>query len=798
MVEKKKTTKRIPAKAGAKATTKSGDKVEVVLKTTKVVKDRRRGKYKPRKKTNKKQDATKQQKDALSVLREQIELEKLQALQRQQAQVFQPSQRLPNRRTSGDINQFFDKSRNDGTKSAVSDLQKEIKSLREEIKKKDDKPVEKPKEEEEKSKFKQELETTQNEIQRQRIQRGIARRDEEQRLKNLNRQIEDAEKQQKTEQSRLRVATRKLRDEKTARRQAQQSKFLDNEEEFKLQESLTRAKRKDLQKEIRRQPNTRPTVRDASGNILGLKLTEKSIPKPTPVPEPEPVPQPEPVPKAIKKESDKNKKKIAKDIVGDILGGAEKRIEERDKPKRFVVGGAGGTEVPFSSQEELLQAYRNRPNQPKPLPRRQEDKSVEEVSRDIVNTLDNQPLLVQERNRARRPLFLDEPASREKIFQQETDEDDLEDPADLTDTDDEQFKSPRPEPFSPRTQRRQEFLQKTKSPQVEEQVKEQIKKEQRQKLDLERQKLKDLQEAGDKAYADRLQTELQIQEDERVARDLLLERQRKEDFDRDTKKLDDEMRRLKEKKQAEKRKARDNLRKREQEEFLDETAGEIIREAVEKNIGERAEKREQASRTLVGNVFKNVVGGRALANEIATATQNIPRAQSGRYSNVKIEEKVGDLIYDDRTGKVERLAYSVEDAKTSMETKRFITNLKEKLALLFPKYFKQADFKPKQSLEKSKATIKQIIENAKSDGELTGLQLVKLETLLNNLAEAINEVVIIENRYRGRRNLTEDQRETLEQRQSRIRQQERIGGGEVAQLIEEEDEPLNIRRRDDE
>jgi len=52
----KKNVKQIPAKAGAKAKVGSGGKVEVVLKTTKVVKDARRGKYKPRKKTTKKQD----------------------------------------------------------------------------------------------------------------------------------------------------------------------------------------------------------------------------------------------------------------------------------------------------------------------------------------------------------------------------------------------------------------------------------------------------------------------------------------------------------------------------------------------------------------------------------------------------------------------------------------------------------------------------------------------------------------------------------------------------------------------
>ena len=101
---KKSKVKKIPAKVGAKATTKSGDKVEVVLNTTKIVKDKSRGKYKPRKKTRKKKEVS-AEKDALSLLREKIELEKLQALQ--QAQRFEVPQRTQNRRTGGDINQFI-------------------------------------------------------------------------------------------------------------------------------------------------------------------------------------------------------------------------------------------------------------------------------------------------------------------------------------------------------------------------------------------------------------------------------------------------------------------------------------------------------------------------------------------------------------------------------------------------------------------------------------------------------------------------------------------------------------------
>ena len=127
----KKNVKQIPAKVGAKAKTKSGDKVEVVLNTVRTVKDARRGKYKPRKKKKNKTES-KEQKTALQLLRDKIELEKLEALQKQQ--IFQPQQRTQNRRTGSDINNFFKESKNTGKTEIVSDLAKEVKALREEIK----------------------------------------------------------------------------------------------------------------------------------------------------------------------------------------------------------------------------------------------------------------------------------------------------------------------------------------------------------------------------------------------------------------------------------------------------------------------------------------------------------------------------------------------------------------------------------------------------------------------------------------------------------------------------------------
>ena len=148
--KKKVKVKQIQSVVGAKASVQKDGKVEVVQNVVRTVKDRTRGSYKPRKKTNKKQDKKVKERDALSILREKIELEKLQALQ--MAQITNPVQRTQNRRSSGDINQFFNKSKNDGTASVVSDLSKEVKSLREELKKSKE-PVEKtPVVEEEKPK----------------------------------------------------------------------------------------------------------------------------------------------------------------------------------------------------------------------------------------------------------------------------------------------------------------------------------------------------------------------------------------------------------------------------------------------------------------------------------------------------------------------------------------------------------------------------------------------------------------------------------------------------------------------
>lgn len=726
--KKKKNVKQIPAKAGAKAKVGSGGKVEVVLNTVRTVKDASRGNYKKRKKKNKKQVASEKQKDAIQLLREQIELEKLQALQRQSTLPIQQSQRIPNRRTTGDINQFFRESKNTGKTEVISDLAKEVKSLREELKKKDEKPVEKEKpKEEEKSKFKQELETTQNEIQRQRIQRGIARRDEEQREKNLQRQLEEIRKKQKTEQSRIRVATRKLDSEKTAREQAQRV----SEEQFKRQESLKRAEIQRQDRIERQQPNTRPVLKlrqTKNPSFPPQKIEErKEIKKPTPTPEPEPTPQ------------------------------------------RFVVGGAGGTEVPFSSQEELLQAFRNRPNQPKPL---SDVKKVKEKLTDAGIGISPRPLPKEsEKQKAQRPLFLDDPESLNKVFPVPSSGSVSvpdEEPVDI----DIQQEPVREEE---RKERRESFLQEVQSPEVAEPVLVS-------KLKEEAEKLRELQESGDKAYQDRLQAEIQIQEDERVARDLLYKEARKREFNLETQELDDSMRLLKEKKQREKKKARDNLRKREQEEFLDEVAGEIVRGATE-----QAQQRPK-TKSIVGGIV-----GRSLANEIITATQNIPRSR-GKYSQAKTDESIAELLQEKKLSSYTRRAFTPEEAKEFIDKKRQASDLKEKIALSFPE-IKQSNYDKEMyrkdpNKDKLKKQIKEDMDKAKESGKYTGLQLVKLQTLLDRLVELLSSIKIKEGQKRDRRS-----GETAEEREERLRLEERarenVGGG-AEQLIQAEDEDLNV------
>jgi hypothetical protein len=752
----KKTVKQIPAKAGAKARVGSGGKVEVVLKTTKTIKDASRGKYKPRKKTTKKQDASKKQKDAIQLLREQIELEKLQALQKQTISL-QQTQRIPNRRTGSDINQFFSESKNTGKTEVISDLAKEIKKLREEVKKKDEKPVEKPAEvKEEKSKFVSELEEKQNQIQQQRIRRGIEKQEERNRRLANQKRIDEFERKERQERQRRERGIEAREKQRTARQQAQSV----SDEQFRKQESIKRAlalERAEQDRKERPQPNTRPV----------LKLPQEKIVNPSFPPS--------------------SSRSIAKDLVGELISGADQRLEQRKKvpepvpepepEQRFKVGGQ--VEVPFRSQEDLLKAFRNRKNKPRPLPK---EKSITEVKSDIVSSLENQPLLAKERN-------------RERLVQQKLEV--LRDDSGFETVEEDEFLSPRSEPeedkrdiakdlvgelisgaeekieerlepVSPTVkQRRESFLQEVKSPEVEQKVQEQLK--------LEAQKLKDLQEAGDKAYADRLEAQIQIQEDERIARDLILKQARQKDYNIETKRIDDHMREFKEKKKREKKKARDNLRKRKEEELLDETAGEIIRGSVEEA------QRQRKSKSVIETAL-----GRSLANEVITATQSIPRSQTGRYSQIKTDESIARLIQPTSN----RRAYTTEEAKEKIDKQAQASDLKEKIQLAFPDIKAQKNYGKEKSTQKLKAQIREDIDRAKASGEYTGLQLVKLQTLLEKLVENLVFAKNIEQKVRDRRGggarrrtETAQEREEREERE-RLEARARENAGEQA-LIEE-------------
>lgn len=742
MAKKKKNVKQIPAKAGAKAKVGSGGKVEVVLNTVRTVKDASRGKYKPRKKTTKKQDASKKQKDAIQLLREQIELEKIQALQRQtQQQQLQQAQRIPNRRTGSDINQFFRDSKNTGKTEVVSDLAKQVKALREELKKKDEKPVEKPVEKPKEEKPKTELEITQNEIIRQRIRRGVAKTQEKKRQDDIKKRIEklqeeEKEKERKDDLNRISKSTLRLgRNPPTGlvlnelkKEEPLSTAVIPRDERLSLLRGR-RPKSQAINEAVRKEPNKRPT--------------EKVLP--TPQPEPEPA------------------------------------------TERFKVGGE--IEVPFSSQEDLLEAFRNRKDKPKPLPpkalQEETDRNIERLKKQRPLFLDD-PESVKKIEEKQKPLFLDDKETVSKVFPVPSSGSVSvpdEEPIDI----DTQKEPVREEETK---QRRESFLQEVQSPEVAEPVL-------IDKLKEEAEKLRELQETGDKAYQDRLKAQIEIQEDERVARDLLLQQKRREDFNENKDKLEKSFQLVKEKKQKEKKKARDNLRKREQEEFLDEVAGDIVRGATEQAVGERRETRREAGRQAVKNVFSNVMGGKQLANEIITATQKIPRSgRTDRYSERESEQRIGNLLHSDYTGEIGRYAYTEEEARQKDDNQKFAKDLKKQLGITVPhiqqkNYTKEMKHRKEEGLaNRLQAQINEDMEIAKQSGKYDGKELVSLKNQLNNLAQALMDIKKIESDKRDKRTgKNKPPKETQEERQLRIREEQRGGGAE--RIIESEDEDLN-------
>jgi len=244
------TTKRIPAKVGAKATTKSGDKVEVVKEVVETIRDTSRGiKYKKRTPAERKAEQDKKVRQSplyQKTLVEKKELEReIQSLKEQsQSRTIRPVA------TRGENVAFT--SQAPAQSSSVA--QAEIKALTDQLKKTNERlkslekgqPKEEPKEEEPKEKPKSELQQTRDTILQEGIKRKIAQRDEIQRQKQLEEQQKRKEEKERIEQSRIRVATRTLRREKTAFQQAQEAR---EERERKIEE--------ERKKEIRKQINIR-------------------------------------------------------------------------------------------------------------------------------------------------------------------------------------------------------------------------------------------------------------------------------------------------------------------------------------------------------------------------------------------------------------------------------------------------------------------------------------------------------------------------------------------------------------
>ena len=723
----KKNVKQIPAKVGAKAKTKSGDKVEVVLNTVRTVKDARRGKYKPRKKKKNKTES-KEQKTALQLLRDKIELEKLEALQKQQ--IFQPQQRTQNRRSGSDINSFFGKSKSDGTANVVGDLAKQVKALREEIKKKDEvKPVvEKPVSEEPKEEKSEELETTQNEIQRQRIQRGIARRDKEQREKNLQQQIENVEKRQKIEQSRIRVATRKLSKEKT----------------FQFQASSGQAQRDERQKEISKE------IKEQK------ELFSKDNVKP-----------PEPP------------RKINRTPLSTAVFERDEKLATR-RPK---------------SEEINQRSIRTQTEPPQRTARRP----------DIAEKLREGGIGIQKEERQQRPLFLDDEETANKVFPAKDIVGDLISGAEdrikrrekeVDDLFSELESAPKKEKVKQADTDNIGFtVEDVERDSDEPDELEAIKVSRREKKSIELEPTDvesdepDVEDEQDKPAQKRIEEQLSIAENERQVRDLLLAESRKKDLSEVNRKLEVEAQKLIDQKKREKKKARDNLRKREQKEFLDKEVGEIVSGAAQQA---EVSRRESASSKLVSDVFKNVTGGQSLAQEIISATQRIPRDQSGKYSEQKSLEKIDNLQYDSFVGSRYRKAYTFEEAQEKINTERDLANLKKNIGS-FASFINQADYSKDKVTDDQKKMNKQIEEDIKKARETnmySGEDIVKLRNLLQRLRDGYKIIKDFESKKKGKELKKESDRETKQERQKRIRSL-KLTDARAAEQQEEDDVDLD-------
>jgi hypothetical protein len=256
---KKSNVKKIPAKAGAKARVSRDGKVEVILPV-----DRSRGAYKPRK--------TEEQK-----IQERINQLRSQERKEYSRQVLAPESVSGSYRRGGSIYRSDVSAPSGGFTGIVSSKEnKKLKEVNEKLdkllaKEKKEKKEKKPEQEETEPKpAETELQQVSNEIVRSNIRRGIESRDRRQRQIQAEERAKRDEEKKKIEQSRVRVATRKLREEKTAQ---EQSRVAEEERQQKIE-----AQQRDrIQKDKSRQSSTRDRRLDEREREQRLRESSREL-----------------------------------------------------------------------------------------------------------------------------------------------------------------------------------------------------------------------------------------------------------------------------------------------------------------------------------------------------------------------------------------------------------------------------------------------------------------------------------------------------------------------------------------
>lgn len=256
--KKSKKVKKIPAKAGAKARVSKDGKVEVILPV-----DRSRGPYKPRK--------TEEQK-----IQERLNQLRSQERKEYSRQVLAPESVSGSYRRGGSIYRSDVSAPSGGFTGIVSSKEdRENKKLKEVNEKLDKLLAKEKKEKEEKEEKKPEsepkpaeteLQQVQGEIVRSNIRRGIESRDRRQRQKQAEERAKRDEEKKKLEQSRVRVATRKLREEKTAQ---EQSRVAEEERQKRIED--------ERKLKLRRQQNTRDRRLDEREREQRLRESSREL-----------------------------------------------------------------------------------------------------------------------------------------------------------------------------------------------------------------------------------------------------------------------------------------------------------------------------------------------------------------------------------------------------------------------------------------------------------------------------------------------------------------------------------------